>query len=233
MHRNIKLICVFSAFALTMCRSYAPPVSTIEGLSCRTYQEGLGSSRGVECTYICPDGTIAGPFESDTDPSLWATKGDLDRQYCGVAPVTFTPAELPANASPTLEPTSTPAASPTLALSPTIQASATVGIPLTSQEPLLTGQVTMCDTGAHLISFRIVEPPPDLTGKTVTAQIATQESACYVNPTNPSLMTCTIPGDVIFPARVVVSLDGAVVNDFTYEGIGCTQLTTPIPTTTP
>lgn len=91
----------------------------------------------------------------------------------------------------------------------------------------------MCDIGGNLISFRMVEPSPDLAGQTITAQIAAQESTCNVNPTNTSLMTCTLPADVTFPVRVVISLDGAVVNDFTYSGTGCIQLTTPVPTTTP
>ena len=237
MHRKIRLVLISSAFTLTMCRAYATPVSTMEGLSCRTYtayfQDGLESSRGIECTYTCPNGTVTEPFEVDTDPSLWATKGDLDRQFCGIAPATFTPVEFATEASPTPDVSSTPTASPTLAESPTAQPSATAEISSATQEPLLTGRVTMCDTGANLISFRVVEPSPDLTGKTLTAQINQQESSCYVNPTNPSLMTCTIPIDVIFPARVVVLLDGAVVNDFTYDGIGCVQLTTPLPTTTP
>jgi hypothetical protein len=237
MHRKIKLIFIFSAFALTMCRSYATPVSTMEGLSCRTYtayfQDGLESSKGVECTYTCPNGTIAGPFEFDTDPSLWATKGDLDRQLCGIAPATFTPAKSAANASPTPDLSSTPAASPTLSATATVEPSPTVEITPTAQEPLLTGRVLMCDVGANLINFRIVQPAPDLTGKTITAQINDTESMCAVNPTNPSLLTCTIPTGVTFPARVVVSLDGAVVNDFVYDGTGCAEITTPVVTTTP
>jgi hypothetical protein len=91
----------------------------------------------------------------------------------------------------------------------------------------------MCDIGGDLISFRIVQPPPDMTGKTQTAQIAEQDSSCYVNATNPSVMTCTLPPGVAFPARVVVSVDGAVANDFVYDGLGCALLTTPIATTTP
>ena len=91
----------------------------------------------------------------------------------------------------------------------------------------------MCDTGAALISFRMIEPVSDLTGKTLSTQIDAQESTCFINPTNPSLMTCTIPADVTFPASVVVSLDGLVVNDFIFDGIGCAELTTPMPTTTP
>jgi hypothetical protein len=91
----------------------------------------------------------------------------------------------------------------------------------------------MCDIGGNLISFRMVQPAPDLTGKTITVEIAAQESTCYVNQSNPSLMTCTIPADVTFPASVVVRVNEAVANEFTYEGIGCARLTTPIPTTTP
>jgi hypothetical protein len=79
----------------------------------------------------------------------------------------------------------------------------------------------------------MVTPAPNLTGKTLSVVIADQESTCQVNPTNTSLMTCTIPPAVTFPAQVVVSLDGAVVNDFIHEGIGCTQITTPVVTTTP
>jgi hypothetical protein len=98
---------------------------------------------------------------------------------------------------------------------------------------LLTGRVLMCDMGANLINFRMVQPSPDLTGKTLTAQIDGMESQCYVNQTNATLLTCTLPTEVTFPLRVVVSLDGAVVNDFTYDGIGCEILTTAVPTTTP
>jgi len=181
----------------------------------------------MECYYSCPDGTVAGPVDFDSDPSFSFSKGDLDRTLCGVAPE-FTPTEPSAN-------TPTPAASANLTstVSPTAEASATPEISPTPEAPLLSGDVTMCDTGINLISFRIVGPPPDLTGKTLEVQIAELESTCAVNPTNPSLLTCTIPPGVTFPARVVASLDGVIVNDFTYDGLGCAQLSTPAPTTTP
>jgi hypothetical protein len=229
MRKNLKLVIAFSAFLLTMCRAYEEPVSTIPGLSCRSYKEYFqagDSARGLECHYTCPNGTVSGPFESKADPSLSATKGDLDRRLCNVAPPTFTPAVFLATSSPTVVP------SGTLAVSPTTQVSGTAEVPVTGSS-LLTGKVLMCDLGANLINFRIVQPSPDLTGETMTARIADMESMCYVNPTNPSLLTCTLPSDVTFPAQVVVSLDGVVVNDFTYSGIGCEVLTTAIPTTTP
>jgi hypothetical protein len=46
-------------------------------------------------------------------------------------------------------------------------------------------------------------------------------------------LTCTLPPDMTFPASIVVSVDGAVVNDFVYDGLGCAEITTPVATTTP
>jgi hypothetical protein len=106
-------------------------------------------------------------------------------------------------------------------------------IPVTGQVPLFAETVSMCDLGGKLINFRLVEPVPDLTGRSLEVQIAGQESTCYVNPTNPSLLTCFIPNDISFPAQVVVSLDGAIVNDFVYSGAGCSIVTTPTPTVYP
>jgi hypothetical protein len=91
----------------------------------------------------------------------------------------------------------------------------------------------MCDTGGNLISFRIAQPLPDLTGRSLTAQIGGQESVCYVNATNPSLMTCALPSGMTFPTPIVVSVDGTVASEFTYDGLGCTEITTPVATTTP
>ena len=87
----------------------------------------------------------------------------------------------------------------------------------------------MCDQTTDLISFRILDTAPDLTGELVTARIAEQESTCAVNPVNTSLLTCTLPSPLTLPAQVVVSLDGAVVNDFQYDGVGCILVDTPIP----
>jgi hypothetical protein len=85
----------------------------------------------------------------------------------------------------------------------------------------------MCDLGGKLINLRLLEPSPELAAETLDVKIAEQDSTCYVNPTNPSLLTCTVPNDIRFPAQVVVSLDGVIVNDFLYSGVGCSILTTP------
>ena len=234
MSRKIKLFLLFSALLLTASKCYdSGTITHTNGLSCENYTdhrffEWVGSEykfsiqeEGATCSYTCPDGTvnqsdIPGKF-SASSPLYSASKADLDSEFCGIAPQP-TPTEPPATPSPT------PAASPTAQASPT-----PVNSP-TALPPLLTGQVLMCDLGTNLMNLRIVEPAPDLTDKTLTVQISELESICAVNPTNPSLLTCTIPAGVTFPTRVVVSLDGAVVNDFTYSGLGCTILNPPTST---
>lgn len=251
MNRKIGLIFVFSAFFLTMCKSYAnESIMYANGLSCQNYTdyrffEWRGEEynyyireEGADCSYACSDGTIKETNIAGTISELYsASKPELDTQFCGLAAAPEpTSTSTPESVSPTPAASPTLAAtlvvSPTLAEAPVAEVSATAEIPLTAGS-LLTGRVTMCDTGVNLISFRIVQPPPDLTGKTLTMQIAEQESSCYVNQTNPSLMTCTIPAGVVFPARVVLNVDGAVTNDFVYDGIGCAEITTPVATTTP
>ena len=85
----------------------------------------------------------------------------------------------------------------------------------------------MCDLGGKLINFRIVASAPEFTEENLGVEIAEQESACYVNQTNPSLLTCLLPNEISFPAQVVVRLNGVISNDFLYSGVGCSILTTP------
>jgi hypothetical protein len=209
MPKKLILFVVFSTFIVTTCgtvpaRELANP---IDGLSCQT-SEG----RAMECYYTCPEGTV-GPILFDGDPSLSLSKGDFDRRYCNIAPESTSTVVPPSSPSPTS--------------SPTIEATATVVVPVTAQDPLLAETVSMCDLGGKLINFRLIEASPELDPETLEVTIAEQESTCYINPTNPSLLTCTIPNDISFPAQIVVRLDGAVLNDFLYSGLGCSVLTTP------
>ena len=229
MTQKLKILLVLSTFVLSMCRSYDNgTVASINGLSCQNYTDYgfLTRSEGADCFYVCPDGTVTQPHISENfsgDSSLFtASKEELDSQFCSVsaqATATKSLASTPAAASATEPPleTATIDASPTAPISPTAAA------------PILTGEVTMCDQTTDLISFRILDTAPDLTGELVTARIAEQESTCAVNPVNTSLLTCTLPSPLTLPAQVVVSLDGAVVNDFQYDGVGCILVDTPIP----
>ena len=234
MTRKLKLLLVLSAFLLSMCRSYDQngTVASINGLSCQNYTDYgfLKRSEGAACFYVCPNGTIAQPHISENfsaSSSLFtATRKELEAQFCGVTPEPAATAQLastPATPLTTATVTASPIETATLEVSPT------AAISPTALAPLLTGDVTMCDQTVDLISFRIVDSAPDLTDELVTLQISEEETTCAVNPVNTSLLTCTLPGNVTFPATVVVSLDGAVVNDFQYDGIGCILVDTPLP----
>jgi hypothetical protein len=207
--RTIKLFLAFSVLLLTtMCKLYDQDgrVTATNGLSCQNYTEYGSFEEAAECSYICPDGTIREPVISgkfSASSSLYsASKEELDAQFCPGIPKP-TPTEFLISISPTA------LASPTAEISPT------------PPPPLLTGEVTSCDQSMNLINFRMVESAPDLTGKTLKVLISEQESTCTVNPINPSLLTCTTAAPLTFPIRVVVHLEGAVVNDFTTAGLGC------------
>ncbi|HZJ23637.1 MAG TPA: hypothetical protein VFD54_10030 [Anaerolineales bacterium] len=229
MTQKLKILLVLSTFLLSMCRSYDNgTVASINGLSCQNYTDYgfLTRSEGADCFYVCPDGTVTQPHISENfsgDSSLFtASKEELDSQFCSVsaqATATESLASTSAAASATEPPLETA----------TIDASPTAPISPTAAPPLLTGEVTMCDQTTDLISFRILDTAPDLTDELVTVQIAEQESTCAINPVNTSLLTCTLPSPLTLPAQVVVSLDGAVVNDFQYDGVGCILVDTPIP----
>jgi hypothetical protein len=233
MTQKLKILLVLSTFVLSMCRSYDNgTVASINGLSCQNYTDYgfLKRSEAASCFYLCPDGTVTQPHISENfsgDSSLFnAPKEELDSQFCSVS------AQSTATESLASTPT-TPLATVSITEPPletaTIEVSPTAAISPTAAAPLLTGEVTMCDQTTDLISFRILDTAADLTDELVTVQIADQETTCAVNPVNTSLLTCTLPSPLTLPAQVVVSLDGAVVNDFQYDGVGCILVDTPIP----
>ena len=224
---------MLSTFLLSMCRSYDNgTVASINGFSCQNYTDYgfLKRSEGASCFYVCPDGTVAQPQISENfsdDSSLFtATKNELDSQFCSISAQSTATESL---ASTPATPLSTVSATEPPIETATIEASPTAAISPTAAAPLLTGEVTMCDQTTHLISFRILDTAPDLTDELMTVQIADQETTSAVNPVNTSLLTCTLPSLLTLPAQVVVSLDGAVVNDFQYDGLGCILVDTPIP----
>ena len=235
MPKKIYLLLALSAFLVTMCKAYdqSGPIVSPNGLSCQNYHGALSSSQGAECFYSCPDGTIRQPelLENfSTESSLYsASKGELDAQFCGMASAPT--ATIPAAITNTPFATLVSIPSPTLTLAAEASPTLEPVVP-TSSSPLLTSSVTMCDQTVDLISFRIAETAPDLTDKTLAIQISDQETTCSINPVNTSLLTCDLPGSTTFPARVLVTLDGAVVNDFSYDGVGCIIVDTAIPNST-
>jgi hypothetical protein len=234
MHRNIRLFAAFFILFLSMCTFYDQSGAIIapNGLSCQnlTRYDSVQGQRSADCYYPCPDGTgrqveIDGEF-SAASPLYSASQEEVNKQFCEnpnlpvltQPPATNAPPTSPATAEATEEISLIPSATDEIIL---------------SDQPLLRGDVTMCDVGINLINFRMVEPAPDLTLEGLEVQIDNLPTTCSVNPTNTSLLTCTIPAGVTFPARVFVQLDGAAVNDFVYDGLGCAKIATAFPSTTP
>ena len=238
MPKKIHLLLAFSAFLVTMCKAYdqSGPVVSPNGLSCQNYYGAFSGGQGAECFYSCPDGTIRQPKFSENfsteSPLYSASKGELDAQFCGMAsaPTATIPSEITSTPLATLISIPSPTLTPAAEASPTLE---TITETTIASSPLLTSNVTMCDQTVDLISFRMAEAAPDLTDKDLTVQISDQETTCEVNPVNTSLLTCDLPVTITFPARVLVTLDGAVVNDFNYDGIGCILVDTAIPNNTP
>jgi hypothetical protein len=245
MYRNIKLFAVFSSLlVLSMCTIYDQSGAIISpnGLSCqnRTDFNSVAGQQSASCYYQCPDGTIRRPELDEeftvSSPLYNAPKNEVDAEFCQGA-VQPTATQGLATEVPTDEPTEPPTEAPATATAvpPTEEAvaSPTATLVVQNQVPLLSGEVTMCDVAADLVNFRMIEPVPELEGKDLEAEIADLPSNCFVNQVNTSLLTCTLPPAVTFPARVLISLDGATVNDFMYDGQGCAKIATAFPTTTP
>jgi hypothetical protein len=236
MYRKLMLFSAFSALLLTMCTFYDPGGAIVapNGLSCQTQTDFrfFERRRSARCYYQCPNKTVRQPEISGeftiSSPLYSAPKEELDAQFCSGIPQP-TPTQPTAATDPTLTVTET--AMPTI--TDDISITVTEQISATERPPLLEDRVTMCDVAGNLINFRMREPAPDLTGKTVMAEINAQEMTCAVNLVNPSLLTCNLPAAVTFPARIIIYIDQDVVNDFTYSGLGCADVTTPIATTTP
>jgi hypothetical protein len=254
MNGKTKLFLLFSVFLITMCTSRVDePITYENGLSCQNYAntrffEWRGEEynfylreEGANCTYTCPNGTLQEAAITGTSSPLYSSsKEELDVELCGIAAGAAPTAQeslltaFPVSTeSPTPVASRTPRVSPT-AVSTSVASASPTGsglavVTLPAQGALLTGTVSMCDLGGKLINFRITQPPQEITGRALEVQIGGQKSNCYVNPTNRSLLTCSIPIGVSFPARVLVTLDGRVVNDFEYNGLGCAVITTPTP----
>lgn len=227
MSGKTSLFLLFFVCLLTMCTSSAPESITYEnGLSCVSVR-----GEDVNCTYTCSDGSTQEVDISDPASSLiTSSREDLEVEICGATP---RPTATAMESLLTVFPVSTNSAAPRVSRTPRGSPTGTVAAILPTGGSLLTGTVSMCDLGGKLINFRIAPPVQDLSGHALKLQIAERESTCYVNPTNRSLLTCLIPIGVSFPARVVVWLDGDLVNDFVYNGLGCAVITTPTPVPRP
>jgi hypothetical protein len=92
--------------------------------------------------------------------------------------------------------------------------------------PILTGEVTYCEPASYTMNLRLDHSfVPSSFNHTVT--INGDPMTCKVNGSNSTLLTCSYPAPVVFPANIKVSINDIVVNDFMYDGAACVIPATP------
>jgi hypothetical protein len=98
----------------------------------------------------------------------------------------------------------------------------------TMPSPILTGEVTYCDVATFTMNLRFDHSfVPSNFNHQVT--INGEPMACKVNGSNSSLLLCSYPSSIVFPANIKVSINDIVVNDFMFDGAVCVIPATPTP----
>ena len=116
--------------------------------------------------------------------------------------------------------TATPTLVPTATSTPTKRPTATPA-------PYLSGDVTTCNLTDRYINFPIDPNAADISGLDFEVTIGGVPSTCNVPSSNTNILSCTFSQGQTFPAQVIVSVDGFITNDFTFDGGIC--VTNPIP----
>jgi hypothetical protein len=102
--------------------------------------------------------------------------------------------------------------------------------PTQSLPPILLGDVSYCDPLLHLMNMPFVNGFSPLNYKHDVTMNGLPVN-CQVNGSNSKLLTCSYPASLVFPATIQVSINGIVVNQFTFNGASC--VVPPQPTKKP
>ncbi|MBL8101710.1 MAG: hypothetical protein JNM02_04200 [Anaerolineales bacterium] len=235
--RRRALFFVFTAILVTVCRcspdifgSNASPIMFADGSrvgSCKFYTEyadtaeggGMPASRSVwACTLTCPDNSQV-KFDLYSQPPFSIPvdeKTAFLSQYCS------------AEAMVKAEPSPTATAAPTDTLTPAPEGAQEQPIivqppNLLIRQPLLSGDVTACYTTEGFINFTLFQPVLDINGKDVALSINGTQVKCSIPANNPSLYSCSLPAGTKFPAKIIVTVDGNEVNNFSFDGATCVK----------
>lgn len=180
-------------------------------VSCREFYDinltwtGRSYMYTYDCQIPCPDGStvtakemiVSGLREAVVagEPLAEVTLDMWQKQYCPVAPVE------------TETPTPTPLAAEDGAVPVAV--------------PLLTEKVTACDYKAGFVNFELVDPAQNVNEMEMTVAFNQAPVNCEVPNNNPNILSCSLPSDIRFPFNVSVEVDGALANDFDFDGSYC------------
>lgn len=192
---SLYVLSFIIAFGL-ICRCSVPDYSLPNSVTCTTYQvEGMTGSWQDEkkCMFTCPNTTMS--LQLTSNEYEWSQDQLIDK-YCTVPPTAIS------TATETVIPNAT-------------------ATPKKISGPMLTGDVTLCDVKNGVINLRIVDGYDMSQVSTLETTIGGHPASCMVNPGNASIYTCNPSPAVIFPAQIVLSGDGSILNDFSFDGSGC------------
>jgi hypothetical protein len=222
------LVLAFAALMTTVCRCSfdrgTPVILTFTdgtSMQCLQYIDYLPSwselsrnSSTYDCKIPCPDGST---IQLTQISSVELTKAIAEKGRANVQILkTWQAQSCPAIKAATKTPTTKPPATKTPVGGMT--ALPTAKMPVL---PLLTGSVSACDLNQGFINFSLVQPPLDITAKTLRFKINDVEVRCAIPSVNPNIISCNLPQGVRLPASMTVFLNGIQVNDFIFNGSSC------------
>lgn len=157
------------------------------------------------CPLTCPDGSTVTFTTTSPSSVTSASLASLQATYCKA-----------------------PTATATLTLTPPPSSTPTSTIPPTDALlPILTGQISTCDYRSGLVNFYLATP--NLVPSNAHLYIDGVEAVCSIPSNNSSIFSCTLPAGKTFPAQVTTTLGGVQLDEFTFDGAGCTQFAPPPP----
>ena len=216
--KHFVLFLLLSALSTLVCRctfdSGAPVTLNLSDgstLECREFYESNPTWQTIfyfysyDCSIPCPDGSLV--------PAKEMRLPNIEGKYNGVDIVDLDLATLQGRycAAPTAEP----------AESPTPTAVASTGNVQVTGAPFLTGKITACDYKAGFINFERADTAQDYSQESVQVVLNQQSTQCSVPDSNRGILSCGLPAGVRFPLNVQVNVDGATVNDFSFDGSFC------------
>jgi hypothetical protein len=133
------------------------------------------------------------PVRQLTEENFWHSLG------CGAPQTASTPTASPVpSATSTPMPTATPAA-------------------------LLSGEVSACSTKDGFINFKLATISPLVNENDIALTINGTQVRCSFAGSDNSLLSCPLPAGVAFPAQIQVAQGNTTVNNFSYDGAGCSN----------
>jgi hypothetical protein len=117
-------------------------------------------------------------------------------------------------------------ATPTPTASP-VPSTTSTPMPTATPAALLSGEVSACSTKDGFINFKLATISPLVNENDIALTINGTQVRCSFAGNDNSLLSCPLPAWVAFPAQIQVAQGSTTVNNFSYDGAGCSNAAGP------